>query len=189
MIGSFFNPKRTTKSVIEELLTGFQDGTVVLPDKVNDPVIYLVSDNKNVKTIKLDGIRQILSIAEQTNILALNAAIEASRAGEQGRSFAVIADKVRQLSSITVRMCESALEKVGNEERYIKINEPDSNFPELVQQLDKIIKEIDAVSDASIAIDKDYKGFDPAKYAKGDPVKIKQACNKMINEIQAVFIN
>jgi PAS domain S-box-containing protein len=53
-------------------------------------------------------IATVNDIAEQTNMLALNAAIEASRAGEYGRGFTVLAGEVKALAS----QCKKATAQV-----------------------------------------------------------------------------
>lgn len=59
-------------------------------------------------------------VAEQTNILALNASIEASRAGEHGRGFGVVATEIKSLAeqskkaTVQVRQILSEIQRATN---------------------------------------------------------------------------
>jgi methyl-accepting chemotaxis protein len=55
---------------------------------------------------------EIARIAKQTRILSINASIEASRAGEQGRAFNVVAQEVQQLADQTHGSTAAIQEKV-----------------------------------------------------------------------------
>lgn len=65
-------------------------------------------------------ITSVNEVAEQTNLLALNASIEASRAGEHGRGFSVVAGEVKVLaeqakkSTVQVRQLLLEIQKATN---------------------------------------------------------------------------
>lgn len=56
----------------------------------------------------------IAKVADQTNLLSLNAAIEAEKAGEFGKSFAVIAKEIRRLADLTA-VATLDIEKIVDE--------------------------------------------------------------------------
>lgn len=62
--------------------------------------------------------KDIEEIAETTNILALNATIEAMRAGDAGRTFAVVAEEVKSLANDTRKATDeiaATVDKLGEE--------------------------------------------------------------------------
>lgn len=90
---------------------------------VKEKGIILQDRAKNVTEI----VETVERIAEQTNLLALNASIEASRAGEYGRGFTVVAMEIRKLAE-------------GSREAVQSINDILKAF---VMEIDELVRDIE----------------------------------------------
>ena len=77
------------ESFSNDILSNVQTNSILVENMDN-----LTKNAKDTKQV----LSSISSIAIQTNLLALNAAIEASRAGEFGNGFKVVADEVKKLA-------------------------------------------------------------------------------------------
>lgn len=98
-------------SSMQAILTGMIENIVHLSMKAMN-MVYLLDDvQKDVVDLE-KSISDIDAINRQTNFLALNATIEASRAGEAGRTFAVVANEVRALSRTTSALADRMRSKV-----------------------------------------------------------------------------
>ena len=101
----------------------------------NDLVESLSGINDFIKVYETSN-KQIENIASQTTLLALNAGIEAARSGEAGKSFAVIAERVRKLSEESKEAVIKA--KENSEELIPSVIKLSDGVRELVEDVDAL---------------------------------------------------
>lgn len=88
------------------------DKIVALSGKATSTVQALDSVGRSMQEVEA-CIARVDQINRQVRMLAMNARIEASRAGEAGRAFIVVADEMRELSGSTQKLAETMRAHIG----------------------------------------------------------------------------
>jgi methyl-accepting chemotaxis protein len=97
------------RGAIEETIEGFK-GITELVVQLGDRMAGFAEAMVQVQAVSAS----IETIARKTNMLALNATIEAARAGDAGRSFAVVAAEVKKLAQDTRLATNKIADTVGD---------------------------------------------------------------------------
>ena len=114
------NMKKASKELTESLsetstsIQGISTSARELSSMMQSIERNTIEADENVK-LGIDAIALITGIAKQSNLLGLNAAIEASKAGENGKGFSVVASEMRKLavqSKETAEQVVASLQKI-----------------------------------------------------------------------------
>lgn len=179
---------------------------------MKEVIAELQSEMKQINTITTT----IQNIAKQTKLLSLNASIEASRAGEAGRGFAIVAQEIKNLSeqtNVQASTIRSMIENIGN--NTIKLNnsfkevndnadiqsksvsETIDSFKEISEYIENIsgrlyeitdyLQEMDSQKDNLVQLINEINSF--SSEIAADSNNVQKCTQEQISSVQKVYDN
>ena len=108
-------------------------------NEINEAINGIVQVNERYREMSVE----IQNITEQTHILSINASVEAARSGEAGKSFAVVAQEIRDLASNTRKTTDI----VDENDEFVRIEtdkvlKKAAEIEDVVKSLDDVIKRV-----------------------------------------------
>jgi len=123
----------------------------ILKSSIDNIINFNQSLKENIEKFQ-PIISAISEVSEQINLLSFNASIEASRTGEQGKGFTVVASEIRTLAdktNIEIEKINSIIEVIirsstGIQQNSSSLNERSKEFIDSFQNLSKLINLFEA---------------------------------------------
>lgn len=105
---------RASKVARESANTGIEaiDKLQLINETINHSIQLIEVLNQKSKEIN-DSVEHISKLSKKTTMIALNASIEAARAGDAGKSFAVVAEEVKRLAEESNNVTKKIIEVTG----------------------------------------------------------------------------
>ena len=160
-------------------------------DRIADDAIQMSKEayktmqslNEASESVK-DMLEIIKSVANKTNILSINASIEATRAGEAGRSFAVVAEEVKTLANKTASAAGDMENKISNVHSSItNVLDVMDNMSNIINIINESVKTISVAANQQKVIAENIASGVKANSANASGIAEK------INQISAVSRN
>lgn len=126
--------------------------------------------------------KQIITVADQTNILALNVSIEAARAGEKGKGFAVVAGDVKRLANEIKDLAGVVEEGIGGVE-----HEAEKMSESITASNEAMAEGVDSVNTTYDMFDEIISAADGAETVQDKITATITESREKLNEVKQSF--